>query len=159
MNFTIDNRNKLTNIEVLSNAYKNKVIYLFGLKDEEIKDKTDKVVKKFLNKFIDRIKNERKIPFKKISDSHKKFKINKLYNIFMEKIIRKDKNLNKIQESNYTDNNSQQVQKNSNSQQDPKNIIKVIELITEQVTFESNDKAIATISGIPAKFDKNLVEI
>ena len=157
MNFTIDNRNRLIDIKALSNAYKNKVIYLFGLKDEEIKDKTDKVVKKFLNKFIDHIKNIDIERIKKISDSHKKFKINKLYNDFMEKQIINDNTLYSIKDSNYTDNNSQPVQKNNNSQQVQKNIKKVIELITEPVHFESNEKAIATISGIPAKFEQSLV--
>ena len=57
MRITIENTRKLGNSNIMSNAYKNKVIYLFGLKDEEIKDKTDKVVQQFLNTFIDYIKN------------------------------------------------------------------------------------------------------
>jgi hypothetical protein len=157
MNFTIANINIISDIKALSNAYKNKVIYLFGLKDEEIKDKTDKVVQQFLNTFIDYIKNINIEEIKKISDSHKKFKINKLYNDFMDKIIKKDSTIYNIQKSNYTDNNLQQVQKNSNSQQVQKNIEKLIELITEPVHFESNEKAIATISDIPVKYEQHLV--
>lgn len=60
-----------------------------------------------------------------------------------------------IQNKNYTTNNSQSVTRNNNNKQ--QEIKKLIELITEQVHFESNEKAIATISGIPAKFEQSLV--
>jgi hypothetical protein len=155
MNFSISRNNEVTvmkklEISKISNSYEKKVKYLFGLKDEEIKDKTDKVVKKFINKFIDHIKMLDTKNIKNISDSHKKIKINKLYNDFIEKQKDKSPNSFSFLDSNYTNNNSQPLQTNNTNIQS--NIKKLIELITEPVNFKSNEIAIATISGIPEKF-------
>ena len=134
--------------------YHNKIKFLFELKDEEIKEKTKEVVNKFIKIFINYLTNIDTTKVSSYMDLNKKFKINDLYSYFMTKIGKNNSHYY-IQNKNYTTNNSQSVTRNNNNKQ--QEIKKLIELITEQVHFESNEKAIATISGIPAKFEQSLV--
>jgi hypothetical protein len=135
-------------------SYAKKIQYLFTLTDDEIKKKSIAVIDEFMPKFIDYIK---KIEYSNytIFRDNKNLNIDKLYKNIMDNINKGDTTQYQIKEQNYTStNNSTNNSTNSKKQQD---FNKLIELITEPVHFESNEKAIATISGIPEKFDKNLV--
>ena len=108
-----------------------------------------------MQNFIDYIK---KIEYSNytIFRDNKNLNIDKLYKNIMDNINKGDTTQYQITEQNYnsTNNSRNNSTHNSKKQQD---FNKLIELITEPVHFESNEKAIATISGIPAMFEQNLV--
>ena len=131
--------------------YKKKVEYLFNLSDVEIKEKGKTVIDKFMTKFRDSIIKCYSEKYFTLLKSNK-LNTNKLYVNYI-------KDENPYYNSSIIIKNEYYIKENSNNQKNTfeTNFKKVIELITEPVHFESNEKAIATISGIPAKFDKNLV--
>ena len=152
-------QNVLNNKEVLMNYYKKKVEYLFNLSDMEIKEQGKKVIDEFMTKFRDNIIKLKSSNYHILSKS-RKLNTNKLYVDFINNIspYEKDRHGAIIKEEYYNT-----TQENSNNQHNQIanfkiNFEKVIKLITETgINFESNEKAIATISGIPATFDKSLI--
>ena len=154
MEFSIDvgsqNFGKLK-INNLRNHYKKKVEYLFNLSDIEIREKGINAIDKFMPKFRDKI-----IEYKSKSEKYhilsksRKLDTNKLYaNFIKEKEFKpyEENNPNVVKNEYY---NTTQENSNNKGNQIAKfkiNFEKVIKLITETgINFESNEKAIATIS-------------
>ena len=134
--------------------YAKKIQYLFKLSDYEIKNKSIAVIDEFLPKLIDYIKTINHSNYDIISESNINLNIDKLYDIIMGRLSKSNSSQVRVTKDYYSTNNSTN---NSKKNDFEKNFNEIIKLITEPVHFESNEKAFATISGIPAKFDKNLV--
>ena len=135
--------------------YAKKIQYLFKLSDNEIKNKSIAVIDEFLPKLINYIKTLDSNNYNIISESNINLNIDKLYNKIMGRLLKSNTEQVRVNIEDYSTNNSTN---NSNKiQMFQQNFNKLIELITEPVHFESNQKAIATISGIPAKFEQSLV--
>ena len=135
--------------------YAKKIQYLFKLSDNEIKNKSIDVIEEFLPKLINYIKTINSSNYDIIGKSNINLNIDKLYKKIMNHLSSSNKEQKEVSNDEYSANNSTN---NSNKiQMFQQNFNKLIGLITEPVHFESNEKAIATISGIPAKFEQNLV--
>ena len=134
--------------------YKNKIKYLFELSSDEVKRQSINVIDEFMPIFRDYIKNINTNQYSILSQNNIDFNINKLYLNFVKNDNPAPDQINK---EYYTNTNHLNKLTNSPQVSFQEKLKKLIELITEPVKFESNEKAIATISGIPAKFDKSLV--
>jgi len=158
--YTSDNKDFNKNIKNIleteqhSINYAKKIQYLFKLSDNEIKNKSIAVIDEFLPKLIDYIKTLDSNNYDIISKSNINLNIDKLYNKIMGRLFKSNREQVHVNIEDYSTNNSTNTLKKEYFE---KNYKKLIELITEPVHFESNEKAIATISGIPAKFEQSLV--
>ena len=134
--------------------YAKKIQYLFKLSDYEIKNKSIAVIDEFLPKLIDYIKSLNSNNYDIIGKSNINLNIYKLYDKIMGHLFVLNREQYEVNKDDYSTNNSTN---NSKKNDFEKNFNEIIKLITEPVHFESNEKAFATISGIPTKFDTNLV--
>ena len=163
--------NILSDEKLLMNYYKKKVEYLFNLSDIEIKEQGEKVINYFMTKFHDNIIKLKSSNYHILSKS-RKLNTNKLYVDFIN-------NINPYEEQHgpngaliikkeyytiteYTEENYKRLLNKLTPNPRPTLTIQakleiLIGLITKPVHFESNEKAIATISGIPAKFEQSLI--
>ena len=152
-----DFNKEITNIKN-ENQYKinyaKKIQYLFKLSDNEIKNKSIAVIDEFLPKLINYIKTFNSNNYNFIGESNINLNIDKLYDKIMGRLLKSNTEQVRVKNDDYSANNSTN---NSKKKDFEINFKKVIELITEPVHFESNEKAIATISGIPAKFEQSLI--
>jgi hypothetical protein len=152
-----DYNKNITNIretEQYKINYAKKIQYLFKLSDNEIKNKSIAVIDEFLPKLINYIKTINSRDYDLIGKSNINLNIDKLYKKIMNNLSLSNKDQHDVSNDEYSANNSTNTLKKEFFE---KNYNKLIELITEPVHFESNEKAIAKISGIPSKFDESLV--